>query len=175
MNIAEMEPPVSVISTLPVDERLRLTFLVEEFNSLYAEVLDAGRIADWPDFFTEDGVYRLLARDNAEAGLPLSLMYCNGRGMLKDRAYAIENTEMFGPRYSKHQVTNTRILGLEGNILSARSNYVIFETHVDEPTRILQVGSYHDRFALDGETLLLKERCALYDTVCVPVSVVFPP
>tara|TARA_R110002020_G_scaffold77450_21_gene195556 strand:+ start:5381 stop:5908 length:528 start_codon:yes stop_codon:yes gene_type:complete len=175
VNVDEIEPQIAEPATLSLDDRRKLSFLVEEFNCLYAEALDEGRIADWPGFFTEDAVYKLLARDNAEAGLPLSLMYCAGKGMLKDRAYAIEYTEMFAPRYTKHQISNTRVLGREGDIVTARSNYSIFETLVDEPTEILQVGTYHDRFVIEGDRLLLKERCALYDTVCVPICVVFPP
>ena len=68
-------------------------------------MLDRGEIAKWPDFFTEDAVYRVTARDNAEAGLRLDLMSCEGMGMLRDRAFAIANTEMFAPRYVQHHVS----------------------------------------------------------------------
>lgn len=175
MNIADLIREAPTVARLSLVERGKYQFMVEEFNACYAEALDAGEIEAWPSFFTEDGQYKLVARDNAEADLPLSLMFCDGMGMLKDRAYAIEYTEMFAPRYTLHVISNTRILGMERSELRARANYVIYETLIDEPTHILQVGVYNDRFEVDGEKLLLRERRAVYDTLMVPTCMVFPP
>ena len=43
------------------------------------------RLETWPHFFTEDAHYRVCTRENFELGLPLCVMSCNGRGMLRDR------------------------------------------------------------------------------------------
>jgi anthranilate 1,2-dioxygenase small subunit len=152
-----------------------LRWLVEEFHFEYAAVLDRCDIERWPDFFTQDGVYRLIARDNADANLPLSLMSCDGMGMLKDRAYAIAHTEMFAPRYIKHLISNIRVTHYDARTITADANYIVLETLIDEPTQILQAGSYHDVFLIEGEKLLIKERRCIYDTVLVPTCVVFPP
>ncbi|MCK9908787.1 aromatic-ring-hydroxylating dioxygenase subunit beta [Microbacteriaceae bacterium K1510] len=161
----------------PLDPALRrdLAFAVQEFNADYAETLDRGDIEAWPAFFTEDGIYRLIARDNADSSLPLSLMSCEGMGMLKDRAYAIAHTEMFAPRYVSHHISPVRVTDFDGEIISAQANYIILETLVDEPTRILQSGKYRDKFLMQGDRLLLKERNCIYDTVLVPTCVVYPP
>jgi anthranilate 1,2-dioxygenase small subunit len=156
-------------------QQRELRWAIEEFNHDYAAVLDRGEIEKWPDFFTEDGVYRLIARDNAEGGLPLSLISCEGRGMLKDRAYAIAHTEMYAPRYLTHHITQTRVTGIDDNTIQAAANYIILETLTDEPTRLLQSGRYEDRFVIHGTALLLKERLCIYDTVLVPTCIVFPP
>jgi anthranilate 1,2-dioxygenase small subunit len=152
-----------------------LRWAVEEFNYEYADVLDRGEIERWPDFFTDDGIYRLIARDNADSDLPLSLMSCDGKGMLKDRAYAIAHTEMFAPRYTMHHIGQIRVTDFEDWIITAQANYIILETLIDEPTRLLQSGKYYDKFLMQGDTLLLKERRCVYDTVLVPTCIVFPP
>jgi anthranilate 1,2-dioxygenase small subunit len=152
-----------------------LRWAVEEFNYEYADVLDRGEIELWPDFFTDDGVYRLIARDNADFELPLSLMSCEGKGMLKDRAYAIAHTEMFAPRYTMHHIGQIRVTDFEDRIITAQANYIILETLIDEPTRLLQSGKYYDKFLMQGDGLLLKERRCIYDTVLVPTCIVFPP
>jgi len=110
-----------------------LRWAVEEFNYEYADVLDRGEIERWPDFFTDDGIYRLIARDNADSDLPLSLMSCDGKGMLKDRAYAIAHTEMFAPRYTMHHIGQIRVTDFEDRIITAQANYIILETLIDEP------------------------------------------
>ena len=71
---------------------------IEEFNYAYADTLDRFDVDGWVEYFTEDAFYHVIARDNAESGLPLGLIYCEGRAMMKDRAYALLNTEMFAPR-----------------------------------------------------------------------------
>lgn len=147
---------------------------LEDFHAAYADTLDRGDIEAWPEFFTEDAVYRVVARDNLESGLPLCLMLCEGKGMLKDRAYAIAHTEMYAPRYLQHQISLIRVTGFDDAELTAEANYVLLETLVDEPTRILQAGRYRDRFRKTESGLLLAERLCVYDSVVVPNCVVFP-
>lgn len=155
--------------------RLReLRFAVEEFHYEYCDVLDRGDVEKWPEFFTEDSMYRVIARDNIESGLPLCLMLCDGMGMLKDRAFAIAHTEMYAPRYVQHQVNNIRVVDVTDDYVVAQANYAIFETLIDEPTQLLQVGKYRDKLVLDGTRLLLKERDCIYDTLMVPNCVVYP-
>jgi anthranilate 1,2-dioxygenase small subunit len=147
---------------------------VEDFHAAYADTLDRGDIEAWPEFFTDDAVYRVIARDNLEAGLPLCLMLCEGKGMLKDRAYAIAHTEMYAPRYLQHQISLIRVTAFDDAKVSGEANYVLFETLVDEPTRMLQVGRYRDTFARTESGLLLAERVCVYDSVTVPNCMVFP-
>lgn len=147
---------------------------VEQFHADYCAVLDANDIEAWPAFFEENGVYRLIARDNKESGMTLCLMLCEGMGMLKDRAYAIAHTEMFAPRYVHHNVSLIRIVGVEGNVVTSEANYQVFETLIDEPTKILQVGRYRDQLVLTGDRVLIRERECVFDTVVVPNCVVYP-
>ena len=59
--------------------------------------------------FTEDGSYNNLSRENADNGLPVGLIYCENKNMLHDRAYALQNTAMFAPRYLRHIIGNVQI------------------------------------------------------------------
>jgi anthranilate 1,2-dioxygenase small subunit len=148
---------------------------IEEFNAEYAAVLDAGRVQDWPQFFAEDAVYRITGRENADAGLPVGLVYCEGIGMIRDRALAISRTTMFAPRYLLHQVTNTRVLAVDpaGEIV-AESNYALFETLVDDKTTLQQVGRYQDRFIRQDARLRLKARHCIYDSLIIDTALIYP-
>ncbi len=156
------------------ERRRELYFLMNEFHCDYARTLDSGDVESWPRFFTEDALYRVVARDNLEAGLPLSLMMCDGMGMLKDRAYAIVHTEMYAPRYVQHHISMMQVLGEDEAGISAQASYLVYETLVDEPTRLLQVGRYQDVFVDTGDGLLLKARDCIYDSVMIPNCVVYP-
>ena len=148
---------------------------IEEFNAEYAAVLDAGRVQDWPRFFADDAVYRITARENADAGLPVGLVYCEGIGMIRDRALAISRTTMFAPRYLLHQVTNMRVLAVEASgEIAAESNYALFETLVDEKTVLQQVGRYQDRFVRREGRLKLKARHCVYDSLIIDTALIYP-
>src|SRR5262245_21517121 len=86
-------------TTVPVEAARTARFEIDEFNTEYAAALDAGDVAAWPGFFTDDALYRITGRDNADADLPVGLVLCEGIGMFKDRALAISSTMMFAPRY----------------------------------------------------------------------------
>jgi 3-phenylpropionate/cinnamic acid dioxygenase small subunit len=159
---------------MPLSRLQELRLAIEELHCAYADVLDRGEVERWPEFFTEDAVYRMIARDNVEAKMPLCLMLCEGMGMLKDRAYAIAHTEMFAPRYVQHHISLTRVTGTDGPLVSAEANYLIFETLIDEPTRLLQAGKYRDTFLEADGRLRLKNRLCVFDTVVVPNCVVYP-
>jgi 3-phenylpropionate/cinnamic acid dioxygenase small subunit len=147
---------------------------IEEFHSDYCWTLDCGKLEDWPSYFTEDAVYRITARENADANLPVGLVYADSRAMIRDRAFAVQHTQMYAPRTMQHFVTNVRVLEVNGDTIKAQSNYLLLQTLVDGPTTIHQAGRYYDTFVRSGGKLLLKDRQCVYDTVLIANDLVMP-
>src|ERR1700756_5758757 len=71
---------------------------LRDFYDDYYAVLDDLRLEEWPDFFTEDCLYRVIPRENFEAGYTLSTIFAESRGMLVDRVLGMTRTQMFAPR-----------------------------------------------------------------------------
>lgn len=147
---------------------------VEEFHSDYCNQLDIGDLELWPDYFVEDCLYIVTARENIEAGYRVGLVYAEGRAMIRDRAFAVKHTQMFAPRFLQHFVSNVSILRLEGDQIRARSNYLLLQTLVEGPTTIQQSGRYFDTFVRIGGRLLIKERQCVYDTTLIANDLVYP-
>lgn len=151
---------------------------IEEFHTEYCNVLDSGKLDHWVDFFAEDALYRITARENADAGLRVGLVYAEGRGMIRDRAFAIQHTQMFAPRYMQHLTSNVRVIWVEGSgegsLVKAQTNYLLLQTLVDGPTTIHQSGRYYDTFVRQGGRLLIRERQCVYDTVLIANDLVYP-
>lgn len=161
-------------SASPVQLR-ELRFEVEEFNAEYANTLDEYDLDRWVEFFTEDALYRITARENFDNDLPLGLVYCEGRGMLKDRALAILKTTTFAPRYLRHFLGPARILDVKDDgAIEARANYLVVQTELEKPSEILQAGQYVDRFTRVSGALRLSERHCVYDSLIIPNAIVFP-
>ncbi len=75
--------------------------------SLYADytsAVDNGEWDRWPEFFTDDCLYRIQPRENHERGLPLATLSLESKGMLKDRTYGIRETLFHDPYYQRHIV-----------------------------------------------------------------------
>ena len=56
------------------DARLDALFLrheVETFNAAYAAALDEQRLSDWVEMFTDDALYVVISRENADRGMPV--------------------------------------------------------------------------------------------------------
>jgi anthranilate 1,2-dioxygenase small subunit len=161
------------------DPRLEAVLLrheVETFNTAYATALDEQRLMDWVELFTDDALYVVLSRENFERNLPVGLIYCENRGMIRDRAFALKETAMFAPRYMRHLIANLTVHeeASDGTIV-ARANYVVLQVLFDRPDATLhQVGTYYDRFRRTANGLKLAERRCVYDNLLVPNALCLP-
>src|SRR5258707_13647028 len=89
------------------DLRLEL----EEFYAAYTACLDEERFEEWPEFFVEQCLYKIIPRENFERGLPLATWLCESKGYLADRVTAIRKTPVYAPRYVPRMVSGLRVLG----------------------------------------------------------------
>jgi len=149
---------------------------IETFNARYCALLDQQDLMAWVDCFTEDAFYTVISRENFDHDLPVGLIYCEGCGMIYDRAFALLNTAMFGPRYLRHIVANLIVMpaGPDG-MIHARANYVVFEVLMNRPeARLHQIGEYRDIFRRADGDLRLQERRCVYDNLLVPTALCIP-
>jgi len=153
---------------------LELRREIEEFNADYCATLDANDIEAWPDYFTEDALYRVTSRENAELGMPVGLVYAEGRAMMRDRAVAISRTQMFAPRYMLHLLSNTRVIAEDEGGILAQTAFLLMQTLVEGPTTVHLAGTYHDRFLRIEGHLKLAERQVVHDTNILANDLVYP-
>jgi anthranilate 1,2-dioxygenase small subunit len=160
------------------DPRLDAMFLrheIETFNTDYAAALDEQRLMDWAEMFTGDALYVVISRENYQRNLPAGLIYCEGNGMIRDRAFATKETAMFAPRYLRHLIANLTVKEESDGTIIARANYVVLQVLFDRPDATLhQVGIYYDKFRRTADGLKLAERRCVYDNLLVPNALCVP-
>jgi 3-phenylpropionate/cinnamic acid dioxygenase small subunit len=147
---------------------------LEELYADYVDCLDGGRYEDWPAFFTEDCLYRIVPRENQDRGMPIATVHCEGRGYLMDRVQAIRNTSVFAPRYIRRLISNIRIVGWKDGLLETRVRYAAFETLLDQLTQVFSVGEHRDRIAVVEGKLLFQEKLVVFDSELVANSLIYP-
>jgi 3-phenylpropionate/cinnamic acid dioxygenase small subunit len=145
---------------------------VENLYYEYGEAIDE-TLERWPDFFTEDAVYKVIPRENYDRGLPLASILCEGRGMILDRVMAVRKTVVHAKRLMRHMIGNIR-LRAAGDEIAAHANFAIYETFEESTTRLFVVGRYIDRIVDAGGELRFKEKLCVFDGDLVQGSLIYP-
>lgn len=151
--------------------------LRDEIDALYADyaaALDDNELERWPAFFVEECLYKVVPRENWDRGLPIALMLCESRGMLRDRVTAVRKTAVYAPRTFRHLVGQFRIKEEADDRFRVSASYVVFQTVIDDLTRILNAGRYLDLVVRTPEGLRFKEKVCIFDSVLVPNSLIYP-
>ena len=109
-----------------------------------------------------------------DAFLPMAIMRCESKGMLKDRVVAIRDTMMYEPRYLRHVISGIRVTGQITDGIAVEANYAVFETPVDALTRVFNVGRYLDRIVREDGQLKFAEKHCVFDSLLIPNSLIYP-
>ena len=136
--------------------------------------IDDDRLEEWPGYFTDDAVYHITTRESEEAGLPIGIMHCEGRGMLKDRILALRTANVFEPHTYCHILGATRLIEASGGVLAARTNFTVTRTMQDGETEMFAVGKYIDEIVVDGADLALRSRRVVLESRRIDVLLVLP-
>ena len=147
---------------------------IDQLNAAYAAALDEKRFDDWPEFFLEQGEYKVQARENFDRGLPLALIALEGRAMMKDRVYGVTQTIYHGPYYTRHVVSPVLVLSEQGDLVRAQANYAVFRTRPGDASEVYNVGRYIDEIERTAAGLKFRSRLCVYDSEMVLNSLIYP-
>lgn len=148
--------------------------LVEELEHAYVQCIDDNRLEEWPDFFSDACIYKIISRENFDRGLSTPVMYCDSKGMLKDRVTAHRHANVYEPHYYRHLISNIRILAHDQKEFRVQANYAVFQTKLDGDTRVYNVGRYLDTIVLEDGRAKFKEKLVVFDTLRIPTLLVTP-
>ncbi|UUX96939.1 aromatic-ring-hydroxylating dioxygenase subunit beta [Aquabacterium sp. J223] len=157
-------------AALGFEDWLALTQLYAD----YAAAVDSGDWDLWPEFFTDDGVYRLQPRENFERGFPLATLSFESKAMLRDRVYGIRETLFHDPYYQRHVVGVPVLRKVEAHRVECEAHYAVFRTKLSEPSTVFNVGRYLDVVVRTPQGLKFASRQCIYDSELIPNSIIYP-
>jgi anthranilate 1,2-dioxygenase small subunit len=145
-----------------------LRFLIAELMNEYAHALDDDRLESWPEFFTEDGVYQIVPRENVQQGLPGVIAVCYGRNMMHDRIKVLREANEFNIHTDRHVVAMPWLKESADGALHASSSYALFQTDQEGESRLFSVGRYDDVIQVVDGKPKFRERTVIVDTYAIP-------
>ena len=149
-------------------------FGIQQLYADYASAVDSGQWDLWPEFFTENCLYKLQPRENHERGFPLCTLLFTSKGMLKDRVYGIQETLYHDPYYQRHVVGAPVVRKVEDGRIFSEANYAVFRTKLDKESTVFNVGRYIDTLVQTPQGLKFQERLCVYDSEMIPNSIIYP-
>lgn len=147
---------------------------IEDFLLDCAHDLDDDNLEAWPDYFTDDAIYQIIPRESYEQGLPLGVLYCEGKGMMKDRINALRTANIFEPHTHCHVMGRPRIREEEDGVCKARTNFNVVRTKQDGSMEIYAAGKFVDEIVFEDDRPRLQDRRVVLDSHRIDILLVVP-
>lgn len=147
---------------------------VRDLYDRYYATLDAVKLEQWPQFFSAECRYRIIPRENYEAGYRLATVGAESRGMLMDRVTGLLRTQVFAPRYYRRFPGPLHIVEEADGYIAVEHNLLIVQTLIDKQSEIVLCGRCFDRITFEEGRLLIKNRDIVFDSEMIPNSLIYP-
>ena len=159
MNAITLEKPA--VTTL---ETIARWFEISQLQERYSAALDNDRLEEWATLFTEDCLYEIVPKENADMGLPIGLIYCDNQRMLRDRVLSLRHANIYEEHASRHMTSGLQLTRIDDDTVDAESSYVVVQTRTNGESFVYQAGRYLDRVVRTPEGWRYQKRRAIYDT-----------
>jgi 3-phenylpropionate/cinnamic acid dioxygenase small subunit len=164
---------------------------IAELNARYADAIDSDRLEAWPDFFLDDGRYRITTAENLAQDLPLSIIYTTSRAMLRDRVRALREANVYEGQGYRHVLGMPLIDGADGNGggiavvgaglkpaptggIAARTSFMVARVMRSGETLLFATGRYEDRIVFDGADAMFAEKTVVLDSRQIDTLLAIP-
>jgi p-cumate 2,3-dioxygenase subunit beta len=139
---------------------------IEDFLYREAALLDEWRLDEWQQLLTEDACYYVPSNDQPASDHHRALfLVADDRERIRQRVIRILDPNChaeFPKSRTRRMISNVRILGIEGDVISVAANFVCYRFRRYERIREY-VGAYRYLLRRAGDTFRIKERRVLID------------
>jgi anthranilate 1,2-dioxygenase small subunit/terephthalate 1,2-dioxygenase oxygenase component beta subunit len=133
---------------------IELQFSVQDLLARYVQTIDDDRLEAWPEFFIEQGRYRITTAENFASGLPLSVIYATSQAMMHDRVNALRNANVYENQRYRHVIGATLVGPVEDGCVRAVSTFIVARIMHTGETTLFATGRYDDRIVVDDRNAL---------------------
>ena len=155
-------------------KEVMLWYDLHRLQERYVSVIDSDHLEEWPELFTDDGIYEIVPKENADLGLSIGIMHCLGRPMMRDRIVSLRKANVFEPHTYRHMTSGLEYQQVDADSIDMQSHYVVVQTLTDGESRVYQAGRYIDRIVRTAHGWRYQRKRAVYDTSRVQTSLLTP-
>jgi 3-phenylpropionate/cinnamic acid dioxygenase small subunit len=153
---------------------IELKLKVEDLNAHYAQALDDDKLEAWPDFFVEQGRYRITTAENFERGLPLGMIYATSRAMLRDRVRSLRDANVYEAQRYRHVIGTALVTSSEGGAVKAQTSFFVARIMHSGDTTLFATGRYHDHVVFENGEARFAEKIVILDSRLIDTLLAIP-
>jgi anthranilate 1,2-dioxygenase small subunit len=157
----------------PIDTLLQW-FELHSLQERYVAALDGDRLEDWAAMFTEDCLYQIIPKENADMGLPMGLIHCTNQRMLRDRVLSLRHASIYDAHTYRHMTSGLLVTPIDADTVAMSASYVVVQTRSDGESHIYQAGRYDDRVVRTSDGWRYAVKRCIYDTSRVQTLLATP-
>jgi p-cumate 2,3-dioxygenase subunit beta len=139
---------------------------VEDFLYREAALLDDWKLNEWEALLTDDATYYVPPNDQPEGDHRSTLfLVADDRERIRQRIIRINDPNChaeYPKSRTRRMISNVRILGVDGDLVTAAANFVCYRYRRYERIREY-VGAYRYILKRSGDIFRIKERRVLID------------
>ncbi|MGH7002973.1 MAG: aromatic-ring-hydroxylating dioxygenase subunit beta [Alphaproteobacteria bacterium] len=140
----------------------------------YAACIDADALERWPDFFTENCLYRITSAFNYARDLPVGIIHADSRRMLEDRVAALRKANIYEKQGYRHIVSVPRIVKRDGDTVEAEAGFLVVRIMHDGALDLFATGRYVDRVDFSSERPRFAQKVVVLDSEKVDTLLAIP-
>jgi anthranilate 1,2-dioxygenase small subunit len=151
-----------------------LQLAIERLEARYAAAIDDDRLEEWPLFFSEMCRYQIITRENYEKKLPVGVFFADSRNMLIDRVRSLREANIYEAQRYRHILSPTLVLGEDGGMIEAQTNYQVIRTTQDGAMTLYSAGRFLDRILRQGSEFVFAQKLVVCDSRRIDTLLAIP-
>ncbi len=143
-------------------------------QAAYVRCIDSNELEAWPDFFTDNCLYKVTTAENEKNGFEAGVIYADSRNMLVDRIVSLRQANIYEKQSYRH------ILGLPTILKNGRAEaecetpFIVARIMHDGETSVFATGRYLDTCRLAGDELKFARKIVVCDSSRIDTLLAIP-
>ena len=143
-------------------------------QAAYIRCIDSNALEGWPDFFTDDCLYKVTTAENRNNGFEAGIIYADSKAMLIDRVLALRQANIYEKQSYRHILGLPTIVKNGGNEAETETPFLVVRIMHDGQSDVFATGVYVDKLRAQGDQLKFASRIAVCDSSRIDTLMAIP-
>ena len=143
-------------------------------QAAYVRCIDSNELETWPDFFTEDCLYKVTTAENHKQGFEAGIIYADNRNMLVDRIVSLRQANIYEKQSYRHILGLPTILANGSAEVECETPFFVARIMHDGQTDVFATGRYLDTCRLAGSDLKFARKIVVCDSSRIDTLMAIP-
>ena len=143
-------------------------------QAAYVRCIDSNALEAWPDFFTDQCLYKVTTAENHKQGFEAGIIYADSKNMLVDRIVSLRQANIYEKQSYRHILGLPTILKNGGAEAECETPFMVARIMHDGQTDIFATGRYLDTCRLTGNDIKFARKIVVCDSSRIDTLLAIP-